>query len=178
MGEITPEIIIGNELSKKEVFVLVEEWRCELGFFVDEINIEKPWGAYWRISERQTERFIDLFFPELKEKLLDGQQNLSPKFLLMAPHQRLSWQYHNFRAEEWVMVAGPLGVKVSETDLEPKETMICETGESIDLGRGVRHRLIGTEGWGLVAEIWVHTDSDNPSSESDIVRVQDDYARK
>lgn len=32
-------------------------------------------------------------------------------------------------------------------------------------------------GWGVVAEIWQHTDKDNPSNEDDIVRVQDDFGR-
>ena len=40
-----------------------------------------------------------------------------------------------------------------------------------------RHRLIGLDGWGIVAEIWRHTDAENPSDEDDIVRVQDDFGR-
>ena len=31
--------------------------------------------------------------------------------------------------------------------------------------------------YAVVAEIWIHTDTDNPSDEFDIVRVQDDYDR-
>jgi hypothetical protein len=42
---------------------------------------------------------------------------------------------------------------------------------------GQRHRLIGLDQWGVVAEIWQHTDSENPSDESDIVRLQDDFGR-
>jgi hypothetical protein len=33
------------------------------------------------------------------------------------------------------------------------------------------------DGWGIVAEIWRHTDVENPSNEEDIVRVQDDFGR-
>ena len=31
--------------------------------------------------------------------------------------------------------------------------------------------------FGVVAEIWQHTDLNNPSDENDIVRIQDDYGR-
>jgi hypothetical protein len=43
--------------------------------------------------------------------------------------------------------------------------------------KGERHRLIGLENWGVVAEFWQHTDPEHPSDEDDIVRVQDDYKR-
>ena len=50
-------------------------------------------------------------------------------------------------------------------------------GDIIQLKQGERHRLIGLNGWGIVAEIWRHTDAENPSDEDDIVRVQDDFGR-
>jgi hypothetical protein len=50
--------------------------------------------------------------------------------------------------------------------------------EVVFLKQGERHRLIGTKGWGVVAEIWMHTDANQPSDEDDIVRLQDDYSRK
>ncbi|MCU0327251.1 MAG: phosphoheptose isomerase, partial [Spirosomaceae bacterium] len=40
-----------------------------------------------------------------------------------------------------------------------------------------RHRLVGVNEWGIIAEIWQHTDPKNPSDENDIVRVQDDFGR-
>ena len=58
------------------------------------------------------------------------------------------------------------------------ELVRFEAGETIVLEKGERHRLIGLEGWGAVAEFWQHTDPKYPSDEEDIVRVQDDYARK
>jgi hypothetical protein len=47
----------------------------------------------------------------------------------------------------------------------------------ITLKKGERHRLIGLSGWGKVAEIWQHTEPDNPSDEDDIIRLQDDFGR-
>jgi mannose-6-phosphate isomerase len=37
--------------------------------------------------------------------------------------------------------------------------------------------LVGLDQWGVVAEIWQHTDVTNLSDESDIVRLQDDFGR-
>jgi hypothetical protein len=50
-------------------------------------------------------------------------------------------------------------------------------GDQIKLTQGERHRLIGLDDYGVVAEIWQHTDKNNPSDEEDIVRVQDDFGR-
>ena len=50
-------------------------------------------------------------------------------------------------------------------------------GNIIQLKQGERHRLIGLDGWGIVAEIWRHTDASNPSNEDDIIRLQDDFGR-
>jgi len=67
-------------------------------------------------------------------------------------------------------------VVTSETDQEGTlQTLKIE--EVIRLQQGQRHRLVGTEGWGMVAEIWQHTDAHNPSDENDIVRLQDDFGR-
>ena len=47
-------------------------------------------------------------------------------------------------------------------------------GDQIKLSQGERHRLVGLADYGVVAEIWQHTD-EVPSNEEDIIRVQDDY---
>lgn len=52
------------------------------------------------------------------------------------------------------------------------------TKRGIDyLPTGMRHRLVGLDNWGVVTEIWQHTDVEHPSDESDIVRLQDDFGR-
>ena len=178
MIEKNRELIIFRGMGKWEAMDLVDGWRYDMGFdHLEEVNIDKPWGAYWKISKEQTEMFMEMFFPKLKESLVGGERNLSPKFLLVAPGERLSWQYHERRAELWRVVAGDVGITVSGDDTE-REEQIMGPGEIISMKEGLRHRLAGKEGWGLVAEIWVHTDSSNPSDEEDIVRLRDDYARK
>jgi len=52
-----------------------------------------------------------------------------------------------------------------------------DPGEVLRLALDERHRLIGLETWGVIAEIWQHTDAASPSDEHDIVRVADDYSR-
>jgi mannose-6-phosphate isomerase len=88
----------------------------------------------------------------------------------------LSWQYHFRRSEVWRVVAGPIAVAKSDTDVQ-NSPQTYKNGEIITLKQGERHRLIGLHDWGIVAEIWQHTDPTNPSDESDIVRVQDDFSR-
>ena len=58
---------------------------------------------------------------------------------------------------------------------EKKRTL--KKGDKITINQGERHRIIGMSDYAVVAEIWIHTDTDNPSDESDIIRIQDDYDR-
>jgi mannose-6-phosphate isomerase len=118
-----------------------------------------------------------VFFPEVEMSDDQLSQKLSPKFLLVAPNARLSWQYHFRRAELWKLIAGEAAISKSYTDEQGAvEELVLD--EVVNLKQGQRHRLIGTKNWGVVAEIWMHTDPSNPSDESDIVRLQDDYSRK
>ena len=55
--------------------------------------------------------------------------------------------------------------------------VILNEKDQIKLKQGERHRLIGLDNFGVVSEIWQHTDRDNPSDEEDIVRLSDDYGR-
>jgi len=68
-------------------------------------------------------------------------------------------------------------VVTSPTDEEgPLQTLV--PGAVITLRQGERHRLVGLKEWGILAEIWQHTDAAQPSDEEDIVRVQDDFNRQ
>ena len=65
---------------------------------------------------------------------------------------------------------------ISDTD-EQTEVQEKNIGDVIRLSKGQRHRLVGLDTWGIIAEIWQHTDPSNPSDEDDIVRVEDDFGR-
>lgn len=136
----------------------------------------RPWGGFLVVSEDQARCFIGDFFPGLDPAAFGDGVRLSPKLLLVAPGTRLSWQYHHRRSEIWRIVAGRVGVVRSPTDEEGPLMQLAE-GDEVRLAVGERHRLVGLDGWGILAEIWRHEDPAAPSSEDDIVRVSDDYGR-
>jgi mannose-6-phosphate isomerase-like protein (cupin superfamily) len=139
-------------------------------------DLNRPWGGFYVIDENQAQQFADTFFDGMDVSTLKIGGKLSPKILLVAPEKRLSWQYHNRRAEIWKVVSGQVGVVRSETDQEG-DLVVHTTGEVIKLAQGERHRLVGLAEQGVIAEIWQHTDANHPSDEDDIVRVQDDFGR-
>ncbi|MDP9212103.1 MAG: phosphoheptose isomerase [bacterium] len=139
-------------------------------------DTERPWGAWFKLDEARLDEFAAAFFPGLELPPPAHREKMSPKFLVVQPGARLSWQYHHRRREEWRVIWGPVGVAISGTDEEPSPRTYAE-GERISISQGERHRLVGLGEWGLVAEIWIHTDPEHPSDEDDIVRLQDDYDR-
>lgn len=162
--------------DKEAIVEGAREVMTGLGLTIVEENADKPWGAYFRFSDTDIERFVDLFFQDLDVATVEGS-SLSPKLLIVSPGQKLSWQYHARRAEIWKVIAGAVGVAKSDTD-EEGETHEYEVGETIELPHGTRHRGVGLDDWGYIAEIWQHTDPDNPSDEEDIIRLSDDYGRE
>ena len=139
-------------------------------------DIKRPWGGFFVISEDYAQDFTNIYFNGLNTDELKISGKLSPKILIIAPNKRLSWQYHHRRSEIWKVVNGRIKIVTSHDNVERKEKILKE-GDEIRLSRGERHRIIGLEYYAVVAEIWIHTDKDNPSDENDIVRVQDDYGR-
>jgi len=164
------------ENDKKEIFDNVAQRLKIEGFNVVNRDETRPWGGFFVIDEAQAQQFADTYFDGLDVESLKIGGKLSPKILIVAPNTRLSWQYHHRRAEIWQVVTGTVGIKTSQTD-EEGEVKKYAPKDQIKLQQGERHRLIGLDDWGVVAEIWQHTDASNPSDESDIVRVQDDFGR-
>ncbi|GAA3964182.1 phosphoheptose isomerase [Hymenobacter antarcticus] len=168
--------MLTTDTKKQALFQQVAAKLQEQGFTIAKEDQTRPWGGFFVIQEDQAQEFANTYFDGLSVEGLKISGKLSPKVLLVAPGQRLSWQYHHRRAEIWQVVQGPVGVATSDTD-EQGEVKSYAVGERIVLRQGERHRLVGLEGWGVLAEIWQHTDAGNPSDEDDIVRVQDDFGR-
>ena len=139
-------------------------------------DTKRPWGGFFVISEHNAQDFSNIYFNGLNTEELKISGKLSPKILIIAPNKRLSWQYHHRRSEIWKVVNGEIKVVTSHDDIERKEEYLKD-GDEIRLSKGERHRIIGMDEYAVVAEIWIHTDKDNPSDENDIVRVQDDFDR-
>ncbi|MBT5213387.1 MAG: phosphoheptose isomerase [Pelagibacteraceae bacterium] len=157
-------------------FTQTEELIKLKGFKIISKDFQRPWGGFLVIDENQAQDFSNQFFKGIDVDSLKISEKLSPKILIVKPKARLSWQYHKRRAEIWRVYKGEVGVIRSETDKE-NEMKVYSEGDQIKLKQGERHRLIGLDDYCLVAEIWQHTDKNNPSDEEDIVRVQDDFGR-
>ena len=141
-----------------------------------ESDVNRPWGGFYVIDEKDSQKFSNLYFDNLNLNELKITGKLSPKILIITPNKRLSWQYHQRRSELWKVVSGSIRVITSHDDVERNEVLLKE-GDEIKLDQGERHRIIGMDEFAVVAEIWIHTDKDNPSDEDDIVRIQDDFNR-
>ena len=170
---------LGGTNNKLELVDQLERIAIEHGYKTVDRNDTKPWGAYLRFDSEAAERFIASFFPGLslaEAQLGIENAELSPKFLLVAPYQRLSWQKHDRRAERWAFLTDGAYYK-SPTD-EQGEVVAVAAGDVVQFERGERHRLVGLpDSYALVAEIWQHSDPHDLSDEDDIIRIQDDYSR-
>lgn len=119
---------------------------------------ERPWGKF--------------------ENLVDTP-NLKVKIITVNPGQRLSYQYHNKRAEDWYIISGIATVKLStDSDLVFGEDGIdyC-AGEHIHIPIGTKHRLanfFSKDDPVVILEVQTGT----YFGEDDIVRLSDDYGRE
>ena len=170
------ECDIKTDESKKIFFAVIENI-TDLGIAITNKDLNRPWGGFLVLDETMIERFVKIFFPSLNPSMFSNQIiKYSPKILMIAPKQRLSWQYHHRRAEIWSVIKGPVKVVMSDTD-DPSIIQTLNNGDIITINTMQRHRLIGLDNWAIVAEIWQHTDTMNPSDENDIIRIQDDHGR-
>jgi len=160
----------------KEKYIEIQQEIESYGLTIVAKDFERPWGAFLVIKEEEAQDFANRFFNGIDVDTLRVEGKLSPKILIVKPGVRLSWQYHYRRAEIWQVYKGEVGIVRSDDDSEGQLVRFRE-GEQVKLVQGERHRLIGLEDYGIVAEIWQHTDT-IPSDEEDIVRVQDDFSRK
>ena len=82
------------------------------------VRRERPWGWYETIVE---------------------DDNYKVKRLFIAPDQRLSFQYHNLRTEDWVIVEGS-GI-ITQNRMETK----CKVGDTFHISTEMKHRAKGGE---------------------------------
>lgn len=170
---------IASNQPKQSVVTEIQDAIIKSGYEIIELNDQKPWGAYFRLNSDKVELFLEDFFQGLSledARLGHKDAELSPKILLVAPHQRLSWQYHNRRAERWAFLTS--GAFNRSHDDEEGELQQASPNDIVQFAQGERHRLVGmADQYVIVAEIWQHTDQSLMSNEDDIVRLQDDYNR-
>ncbi len=144
------------------------------GFIMDDVDEHKPWGAYYRFVGSQKQKFLDEYYSDVD---IDVPGEVNPKYLVFEPGKKLSFQYHDRRAETWKVIYGEVEAYNGPED-EVGEYKTYKTGDVFTYDVKMRHKGGATaNGWAIVAEIWQHVDADNPSDEEDIVRLADDYGR-
>ena len=154
----------------------IENEISDLGFEIISKDFERPWGGFLVINENQAQEFANKFFDGINIQSLKIGGKLSPKILIVNPNSKLSWQYHHRREEIWKVFKGKVGISRSH-DNNQNAIVNLDEGDQLKLEKGERHRLIGLDDYAVLAEIWQHTDSNYPSDENDIVRLDDDYGR-
>ena len=157
-------------------FTKIQKEVEDLGFKILSKDFNRPWGGFLVIDENQSQEFSNIFFSGIDVNTLKIGGKLSPKILIVSPHSKLSWQYHDRRAEIWRVYKGKVGVSRSMNDIQNPKIILNEK-DQIRLKQGERHRLIGLEDYAVISEIWQHTDPNHLSDENDIVRISDDYGR-
>ena len=108
---------------------------------------ERPWGSY--------EVLLDTVYCKVKE-------------IIVHPGQRLSYQSHKYREENWTVTHGILTVVLND-----KEHTIYP-GESIFIPLGAKHRA-----WNKTSKPvhFVEVQTGDYFEEDDITRYEDDYNR-
>jgi len=124
-----------------------------------------------RNNRREALRFQGLIIEDIrpwgKFRSYPFQEAKSIKIITVNPGGSLSLQYHDRRAEYWIVLDDGLEVTVGERVWQPKKN------EEIYIPSRAQHRLrcLG-KNEARIMELWL-----GDSDESDIVRLQDDYGR-
>lgn len=145
----TSDAVLVAPLEKSaELKALVAELRQAGRSEIDShVTVHRPWGSYQTIIEG----------PRYKVKEI-----------IVHPGRRLSGQYHNHRAEHWVVVEGEAEIQHGDV------TCTLTEDQSLYIPLGTVHRL-KNPGKGPLRLIEVQTGS--YLEEDDIVRLDDDYGR-
>ena len=108
---------------------------------------KRPWGEY---------------------EILLNDDRVKVKRIRVKPNKRLSYQYHNKRREQWIVVKGNLTIVLDD------EKVFRGPGESIHIPLGAKHRA-----WNETDEdiVFIEVQTGTYFGEDDIVRLEDDFDR-
>lgn len=173
-----PKLILPKIVTKAEALEQVNRYIKLLGLEITSADNNRPWGGFYVISPDTHSKFLDIFFPLLKDELAKSELPISAKVLVIEPKGMTSDQYHRRRKEVWRVWSGPVEVYLNHADPRYITNMQLADNQRMSIELEERHRIIGHSGyWGVLAETWIHTNPDHLSDEEDIVRVEDDYGR-
>lgn len=128
--------------DNEEIFtedVLCCEWSGE--------KFIRPWGRY--------------------EILWDGD-DCKVKRITVNPGKKLSYQYHQKRAEDWIIIKGDPIITMDD------RTYPLPSGNKLHIARGVKHRIENQSDESIV---FIEVQTGSYLGEDDIVRLEDDYGR-
>ena len=132
------------EAVREVVRLLTEKGRSEAD---THLRVVRPWGAFEGLRQ---------------------EPGFQVKLLTVDPGAAISLQYHNRRAEHWMVVAGRARVT------RDAETLELAANQSTYIAAGVHHRL---ENPGSEPLHVVEVQSGDYLGEDDIVRLEDRYGR-
>jgi|TARA_R110000796_G_scaffold144074_3_gene260785 mannose-6-phosphate isomerase len=101
------------------------------------------------------------------EVLLDAK-DVKVKRITVNPGQRLSYQYHEKRAEIWTVVSGILTIILED------EKLFRGKGQSARIPQGDAHRAWNETDTPV---IFIEVQTGSYFGEDDITRIEDDYSR-
>jgi len=108
---------------------------------------ERPWGRFY---------------------VLHNDSNFKIKKIEIEPGHRLSYQYHNFRSEVWVIIEGEATVIIDGNQNK------FSNGKIISISKGAKHRVQNN---GKEKLVLVEVQTGSYFGEDDIVRIEDAYKR-
>lgn len=152
--------------SVLEVANDVESVLLQYGYKIQSSDYDRPWGAFHKVSN------ADSFARDFFDKEMSG--DIDAKIMIVAPRMRLSWQFHYLRRELWRFITD--GYYMKSFSNKPSWRKKSKHNSTLEIDTLERHRLIGGKQYTIVAEIWdsIH----GQSSETDIVRLADDFNRQ
>ncbi len=147
----TPDaLLVTDRKESQEVKTAVEMLRAQnqAKYIETPSAEERPWGTY---------------------QILKSEKNYKVKCITIEPGQKISLQYHSKRSEHWVVTSGLGIVQIGNREIE-----VCP-GDHCFIPLGEIHRITN-KGDDLLVFIEIQTGS--YFGEDDIVRLEDEYARK
>ncbi len=141
-------VLVANLETSQNVKKLVQRLKKEKKEIVEKSATgHRPWGYY---------------------KIIIEEKNYKSKQVVVYPYAQISVQYHNHRAEHWVIVRGEALVSI-----DGKEQKLL-ANQSVYIPKTVIHTIKNT---GLENLVFIEVQTGDYLEEDDIVRLKDNYGR-
>lgn len=101
--------------------------------------------------------------------VLDDARYGKTKRIHVNPKQKLSYQSHEKRSEDWIIMQGIATITLDDRVADIK------VGDSVRIPKGCKHRIENTHD--LVPLVFIEVQNGSYYGEDDIVRYEDDYGR-